>query len=150
MTPLRTAAILAEPDAFDIQYQALWGELTERRRAATASAGWWQGAPDTSPRRLDPFRAFGHYPTSEITPATRLAAAPAAAVARFRELAAHPLFVDVAVAPPVAEALLARVTSGPLRVAEAAAALGVPAAVIGPTAGLLAKMELLTLSAPTR
>jgi len=47
------------------QYQALWGELAQRRKAASA-----QSAPAslvTNPRRLDPFRLFESYPTEPMT-----------------------------------------------------------------------------------
>ncbi len=56
------------------QYQALWGELAQRRRAASAMSG-----PTTlvdNPRRLDPFRLFAGYPTEHLTLQTVVCAVP--------------------------------------------------------------------------
>jgi len=54
------------------QYQALWGELAERRRAAAGPSG--PAHLVDNPRRLDPFRLFAAYPTEPLTPETRVAA----------------------------------------------------------------------------
>jgi hypothetical protein len=50
------------------RYQALWVELAERRRMATASGR----LATAHPARPDPFRAFAGYPTRYLTPETRL------------------------------------------------------------------------------
>ena len=56
------------------QYQALWGELAQRRGAATAASG--PAHLVDNPRRLDPFRLFAAYPTEALTPQTVVAAVP--------------------------------------------------------------------------
>ena len=56
------------------QYQALWGELAQRRGAAAAASG--PARLVDNPRRLDPFRLFAAYPTEPLTPQTVIAAVP--------------------------------------------------------------------------
>jgi glycosyltransferase involved in cell wall biosynthesis len=53
------------------QYQALWTELTQRRRAWLAANPPPQ--PAEYPLRMDPFTLFSHYPTAAITPSQRVA-----------------------------------------------------------------------------
>ena len=55
------------------QYQALWSELNARRLAVESNSdelAWLKHAPAAAPSRLDPFAAFGHYPTAQIVPGT--------------------------------------------------------------------------------
>lgn len=127
------------------QYQALWGELTARRLAAAAEPGMAQrlaAAPRVSPRRLDPFVAFGHYPTSSIGRTTVLRPSPEASAETLRTLHAHPLFHEVLVSADAASSLLSVVQRGAVTIADAAAALSQPETAVSRTAGLLAKMGL--------
>ena len=60
------------------QYQALWTELNARRRAAASDPAWQArlaAAPTILPTNLDPFAAFGHYPTAHLDADTLVACA---------------------------------------------------------------------------
>ena len=64
------------------QYEALWAQLTELRKA---QATILKPLPQPWPARMDPFHAFASYPTQTLTPQTVLAlvdADPAIALAR--------------------------------------------------------------------
>ncbi|WP_293903864.1 glycosyltransferase family 4 protein [Phenylobacterium sp.] len=131
-------------------YQALWGELDARRRHALAdpvAMVRWSAAPRVTPRRLDPFDAFGHYPTFSLGPRTLLSPAEGASMARFEQIAAHPLFWEVAMPHEMTQALMALALHGPVGVADAAATLALNVTVVIRSAGLLAKMGLIRLSA---
>lgn len=52
------------------QYEALWAQLTETRKA---QAGNLRPLPHPWPARLDPFHAFASYPAKTLTPQTVLA-----------------------------------------------------------------------------
>lgn len=136
------------------QYQALWAELRTVRVASQADINW-QGqlslAPRQAPARLDPFRSFGHYPTSLIQPGTVVRAAPNADKAAYQRLAQHRLFRYAAKVLPSAEHAA--------KVLEAAVSPGQSTASVALSAGLqlgdavlviavLAKMGLLTLAVP--
>ena len=57
------------------RYQQLWGQLAQIRRAAASDENlkaYLAEAPRAAPARLDPFRAFAHYPTTQITRQTRI------------------------------------------------------------------------------
>jgi glycosyltransferase involved in cell wall biosynthesis len=56
------------------QYQALWGELAARRKAASGPSGPVDLVDN--PRRLDPFRLFAAYPTEPMTLQTVVCAVP--------------------------------------------------------------------------
>jgi hypothetical protein len=64
------------------QYQELWAELAAIRAKAAESAPIAAGAP-AWPARMDPFDAFGHYPTHVISPEARVAPVAGADAARF-------------------------------------------------------------------
>jgi glycosyltransferase involved in cell wall biosynthesis len=128
------------------QYQALWDELGDRRRAV-------QQEPDllakvlAAPRaasRLDPFRTFASYPTAHVTSRTRLLPEPGADVARYRALIA--MFPQAGLSEGHVAALLARLDSGGLSVGEAALLLNSPLGVAVRLAATLAKMGLLHLA----
>jgi hypothetical protein len=130
-------------------YQDLWAELTARRRHALADSvamGRWGAAPVATSQRPDPFAAFGHYPTFSISPAALLSASDGASMAQFRQLSAHPLFLDVAMPRDITERLLGLAIEGPVTVADAAAAMAANVVVVIRSAGLLAKMGLVRLS----
>ncbi len=129
-------------------YQALWADLAARRRHALAdpeAMARWAAAPTVTPRRLDPFAAFGHYPTSKITPATRLTALDGASMARFEQVSDHPLFSELAMPRSITAPLLALALAGPVTVGDAAATMGSNLGAVVRSAGLLAKMGLVRL-----
>ncbi len=110
------------------QYEALWAQLGEARRAQSS------GLPPLAhpwPARMDPFHAFAAYPTHTLTPQTLLAladpaagaAAASARVAADRALA----MVDFAkvVLPSAAEieAVLEAAAAGPRPAAELVASI---------------------------
>ena len=51
------------------QYEALWAQLTELRKAQTTTL---KPLPQPWPARMDPFHAFASYPTALLTPQTVL------------------------------------------------------------------------------
>ena len=52
------------------QYEALWAQLTELRKAQATTS---KPLPQSWPARMDPFHAFASYPTQTLTPQTVLA-----------------------------------------------------------------------------
>ncbi len=98
------------------QYEALWAQLTEIRKAQ---------APDLKPlahpwpARMDPFHAFASYPTQTLTPQTLLALVDAdastalARVAQYQTLAMVNFAKLVLPTDAEVQALLAGVASGP-------------------------------------
>jgi glycosyltransferase involved in cell wall biosynthesis len=128
------------------QYADLWRELAARREAAVRQ-------DDAAPRRtggqLEPFTAFGHYPTATIDARTRLRRAPDAGLDGYRRLAGHLLF-------PATQAREDRVVrlwphlseDRALSVPEAASAMGCNAATAVLVAATLAKMGLVRLENP--
>lgn len=91
-------------------YQAFWGELAERRRAAPAAAA----RPD--PRRPDPFALFAGYESLVLGAATRLALVPGASPERLRAAAASPLVAFGRAVHPAQElcrGILDRLAAGP-------------------------------------
>jgi alpha-maltose-1-phosphate synthase len=133
------------------RYQALWAELNSRRQAAAADpdqAQWLMAAPRADAARLDPFHAFGHYPTRQISLDARLVLAPGASEAAYRRLAGHVLFIQGTPPEPLALGLLALLQSGPATVAQATGALRCPPAAALLAAAVLAKMDLIRLEPP--
>ncbi len=130
------------------QYQALWGELNARRAAAAAdpdTAGRLQRAPQEGSARLDPFHAFGHYPTARIGEATRLSLAPGATTAGLDAALASMLFSDLPSAKSLLQRLFALIAASDVTVAQAAAQLNLQAAAVVRTAGILAKVGAVRL-----
>lgn len=70
------------------QYQALWRDLAGRR--ATEAAALAAGAPEGAPARMNPFRAFNHYATHELSGDTLVERADGSIP--WRDLVRHPLF----------------------------------------------------------
>ena len=130
-------------------YVALWGDMNARRLAALndpSELAKWASAPRSSARRLDPYVAFGHYPTSLIRPTTMLCLTPGATQEGFQALISHGLFGEMVEVEAV-KSLFSRMLKGPTTVADASAAVGnMPAT--ARAAGLLAKMNLMTLVEP--
>ena len=65
------------------QYEALWEELGNIRKAAGERS---KPAPHPWPARMDPFHAFGNYPTRTLDPHTRLALVDGDAEAAMRRV----------------------------------------------------------------
>ncbi|WP_293383665.1 glycosyltransferase family 4 protein [Phenylobacterium sp. SCN 70-31] len=124
------------------QYQELWADLNARRAAAVAdpaTAQWLKAAPKASAARLDPFYAFGHYPTAVIGSTTRLAATPGATTGDVRALLAHPLFGSLAPPLDLYERLFIRVADGDITVGDAARHLSVGLPTLARCAATLVK-----------
>jgi alpha-maltose-1-phosphate synthase len=130
-------------------YQALWRELDRLRPAQTAAAPAAQ-APAVSPTRLDPFLAFGHYPTRLIRMDTMVAPRTGATVESYRALAGHALYNYAARILPPAEAVeraMAPLGNGPISVADLAHAMGLNEGAALRAVAILAKMGWLELAA---
>jgi glycosyltransferase involved in cell wall biosynthesis len=127
------------------QYQALWRDLQERRSASRADAElapWIAGAPRMYPASLDPFEAFGHYPTFTIGADSRLSLVPAAVTTELAAALDHGLFDGLTVPRRAVEAILGRLETAEQTVAELARGLGIHVAMTARSAGLLVKLGL--------
>ncbi|WP_293907472.1 glycosyltransferase family 4 protein [Phenylobacterium sp.] len=130
------------------QYQDLWGDLNARRRAAIADPATLdrlKAAPRAGASRLDPYYAFGHYPTAQLGAATRLSLAPGATLETLRATLAHPLFGELPAAQGYLEALYALIEPADLTLADATTRLKSNLPAIARAAGILAKMGLVRL-----
>ena len=72
------------------RYEALWGDLNARRRAAPSEPPRSRNT-EGNPWRPDPFRMFASYPTEWLTATTMLAPAPGMTVEAAQTLMAAPL-----------------------------------------------------------
>jgi len=105
------------------QYQALWTEQNARRRAAMQNPqtlAWVNQAPRTPPSRLDPFHAFGHYPTGTIDAATMVSLVPGVTLDQYRGRAADSFFGNVGAPEPLVTLMWPRLEAGPAAVAALA------------------------------
>jgi starch synthase len=133
------------------QYQALWAELGQLREAARRDPqqqALLAAAPRAAASRMDPFRAFAHYPTATIQSGTRFSLRPGASGAAYAELAAHPLFNYAGKVLPtqaVVETLLARLTQQDLALQDLADQAGVDPGGTTLAVSILAKMGLVQL-----
>lgn len=130
------------------RYQELWADLNARRAHALAdpaSAARFTAAPTAAAARLDPFYAFGHYPTGHIGPATRLAAAPGASPERLQALCGHPLFSMLPAPKAQLAALLALALAADVSVQDASERLPLNLPATVRATGILAKMGLVRL-----
>ncbi len=125
------------------QYQALWAEQDERRRAAGADAT--RGAPGHAPAWPDPYAAFAHYPSSHVTTATRVRPSEGASVAGYLELTTHPFLMHWRLTPEVAELVFGALAAGPASIAAVAEATKIPALTLTEVVARLAKIGLVTL-----
>lgn len=127
------------------QYQRLWAELNARRASALSAPDlrrWIELAPKAAPTRLDPFSAFGHYPTQLLGPDTRLRVAPGATRADLSAALDHPLFGSLLVDRASAERLFALIEGEAIALADAADRLSIRLAPTIRTAGLLLKIGI--------
>lgn len=128
-------------------YQDLWAELTERRQAALrneAELAWLRRAPAVNPARLDPFTAFGHYPTARIDAATRMQRVAGMTREALAALADHGLFSS-GVVPPSTLLAVWDVLDGAASVEDAARRAGLNLALTVRAVGMLAKMGAVRL-----
>jgi glycosyltransferase involved in cell wall biosynthesis len=127
------------------RYQALWDELGEiRLRSANDPRLNLAQAPRCAPARPDPFAAFGCYPTHQLTPATRVRAAPGAHAATYEAMTAQPMFTHWREASDVIARTLEAAGEG-LAIADLAARLEQPVRLVVERLSRLAKMELVML-----
>ena len=135
------------PKIFE-QYQALWTELNARRLAVESNSdelAWLKHAPTAAPSRLDPFAAFGHYPTAPIVPETMVSLMPNATKKDYRERLAHTLFFGVQAPERFAIPMLEILRFGDETIASLGAKVGVAAAPAAIVIGTLAKMGIVRL-----
>jgi glycosyltransferase involved in cell wall biosynthesis len=121
-------------------YEALWAELAERRSVAAASP-----APRSAPGAPDPFSVFGHYPTEQITPRTRIVTVQGAAE-NLEGLAAHEIFSGSVVPKSLMANVWSAAEHGHDTIASIAAALRASEPAVARAAGVLAKMGLVRLA----
>jgi len=124
------------------QYQALWAELNVRRRAAAndpAQKARTEALGRAASARLDPFHAFGHYPTERLTLSTRLAIAPGATRTDLAALLDHALFSALSLTRGQVEAVFGALELESGTVAEVARRLSLSPALTSRAAALLAK-----------
>jgi glycosyltransferase involved in cell wall biosynthesis len=130
------------------QYQALWADLNARRLASAHNPdemAWMTAAPRSPPARLDPFLTFGHYPTNQVGPETRVALAPGVTLETYRERLGGVLFPDASVSEAVVLPIWAELEKGAAAVAALAPAANLSPAWAIIVIGVLAKMGLVTL-----
>ncbi len=74
------------------QYQALWQQLDTVRRQADPTR--LAAVPRSAPERMDPFKAFGHYPTRSVTLDTQIDLYDSATrlTEAWQAICSHPLF----------------------------------------------------------
>lgn len=133
------------------QYETLWAELDARRAAALADpdlAARIAAAPRAAAARLDPFDAFGHYPTETIGPETRLVLAGPADPARLRQVIDHPLFSALSYPTELLLRLHARLGEGAATLEDLARDLTLNPATCTRAATLLVKAGLAEASRP--
>jgi glycosyltransferase involved in cell wall biosynthesis len=130
------------------QYQALWGDLNARRLAAAQNpeeAAWVGAAPRVPPARLDPFLAFGHYPTHRMGPQTLVALAPGATLEAYRQLSADRLFPRAGVSEVIAGPIWAILKEGSSTIEALSAAASLSVGWGMTVIGGMAKMGLVEL-----
>lgn len=131
------------------QHQELWADLNARRRAAAADPALQDHLgrmPRASSARLDPFQAFGHYPTELLTPQARLALAPGVTRADLGAVLGHALFSGLAFPVSKAEDVFGALeTAGPATLTETATRLNANLALITRAAALLLKAGLVAV-----
>ena len=103
---------------------------------------WLKHAPTVAPSRLDPFAAFGHYPTAQIVPETMVSLMPNATKKAYRERLAHTLFFGVKAPEQCAIPILEILRFGDETIANLGAKVGLAPAPAAIVIGTLAKMAL--------
>jgi starch synthase len=130
------------------QYRELWGDLNVRRAAAADNGeelAWVAAAPRTAPSRQDPFHAFGHYPTAQITHQTPVAIVPGATLETYHDRLRENLFHKPSVPEVVVLPMWAELEKSPSTVATLARAAQLSPDLAALVLGSLAKMGLVRL-----
>jgi len=131
------------------QYQELWAALSERRVAARTSAadeGRLASAPKLTGVQLDPFTAFGHYPTREVTPATMAALTDGSSYELYTTLRSLPLFPMDPAPEKLVAPLWPALERGPVTIGEGATIMGCDARTALMVICALAKMGVVRLT----
>lgn len=98
------------------EYRKLWAALAERRAAARDERAAPMPGEERVPRRPDPTALFADFPSSRLTPETRLVLGPGADASRLRALVEVPgvaMRRDLLPSLQTLEAVLARLREGP-------------------------------------
>ena len=130
------------------QYEALWDELNARRRAAAADPDWIAraaAAPKAGSANLDPFEAFGHYPTHHIGAATPVTLDPDVTAAEYALRADHGLFAGVPTSRPLLNTIHAAIQAGAPNAAAISDRTGQSLPNVVRALGLMLKMGLARL-----
>ena len=129
------------------QYGALWRELGEiRARSANDPALRLAAAPRSAASRLDPFRAFAHYPTHRIGAGTRVRAAEGASAAAYEALTGQMMLSFWRASPELVGRTLAAAQGEGITLAELARGLGEAPETAIERVARLAKMGLVELA----
>lgn len=105
-------------------YQALWGELNARRLSVEDDADMLArltGAPSVAPNGLDPFQAFGHYPTATVGPQTFARLLGGRGLANYQAATRHMLFGPGAINEMLAARILSQLEKSPTTIEDLAA-----------------------------
>jgi starch synthase len=149
----RRARELFDWTAIYRQYQDLWAEMARRRTAAQADPvqqASLAAAPRTAATRMDPFRAFAHYPTGLIQAGTRVGLRTNPNQQSYVDCARDPLFDypgAVLPEPATVDALLAALAPGACGMRDLAARTNLDLGVAILVVAILAKMGLVELAA---
>jgi starch synthase len=123
------------------QYQSLWAEQDEMRRAAAAP----RGAPSHAPNWPDPYAAFSHYPTAHVTAGTKVTLAEGASAESYLALTTHPFLMHWRLTPEVAAQVFAALAAGQTPVSALAEATGISSSTLTEVVARLAKIGLVRL-----
>jgi alpha-maltose-1-phosphate synthase len=126
-------------------YESLWAELDRIRGAAKA-----EPAPRVAASRLDPFITFGHYPTRQVGPATRVRRRDSSSpetYAALSKLSVYSFAQRVMPGQDLAVAAWNALAAGPVSVAELATVLQIPEGHAIRAAAVFAKVGLVELEA---
>jgi glycosyltransferase involved in cell wall biosynthesis len=102
------------------QYEELWADLAERRKAAQGKAARVTVSTGLHPLRGSPYRIYAHYATKVLTDDTKIALAVEQPIARLEEIVANSMnnFADATLAPKERrKATLTFLKKGPATVA---------------------------------
>ena len=133
------------------QYQDLWAELNARRLASAADPeemAWLLAAPRSTAQGIDPFRAFGHYPTATVDGDVVATLLPGVDFAAFRKINSDVLFIGARLAEDRVARVFDLLQGGAAPVAACVKATGLAAGPGVRTVSALAKMGLLRLDPP--
>jgi len=131
------------------QYQALWAELGERRKAALADPARLAritAAPRAGSAHPDPFYAFAHYPSASIAPSTAVRLTPGGSAADLDAVLGHILFRDLSTPHELLRRIWGAIEGGAGSVQAVSAATSLNMALVARAIGTLAKIGVVTLA----